>query len=1504
MVSCGQAPDQSPDLNPLWQIAEPVAARSQADNHNQAYFSNNSEALHALLKNAPPESGGDNSYIVTLPLPDGSLERFSIIESPVMEPRLAAKYPELKTYKVFGLDDPGASGRVDISPSGFRAMLYTTRGRITIDPSGGLYRVQSRSGGDSSSEFQCNTSELESRLTASPTTANRSVAQRVSNNLLVYRLALAATKEYVTSFGGTVTAAMSEINTAVNRINEIYERDLGIRLVLVANNDLLIDVNGTSPLAGFNNNGIALLTKNQEWVDATIGTANYDIGHVFSTGGGGLAQLASVCFSPTKARGVTGSISPTGDSFYIDFVAHEIGHQFNAGHSFNGTTASCNSGRVTGSAFEPGSGSTIMAYAGICGSENIQSNSDAVFHSESIAQIHAFANSSFGNCNTVLPLNNTNEPIVGAGIDHTIPVGTAFLLTGTGSDADGDTLSYQWDQINLGTLTTAANLGTDLGDNPLFRSFEPQPDASRDFPALGTQLGTQSDLSETLPCTGRNLNFRLTARDGRSGQANDVVQLIVDNSAGPFKVTSHTTPGTIVSTAGAVVTWNVANTNNAILNCTAVDIDLLTFSSAVHTSYSVTSLLSGTQNDGTQAVNIPDMANSNARFRVKCSNNIFYDISDADLVIQGAGVFPTTGQTTFFNTNGTTFAAPTSECVATPGTDTTPPVVTPPANITVAATNASGTANTVSTINAFLNSATATDTVDGSRPVSHDAPVTFPLGITTVTFSATDLSANTGQATATVNITDQSPPVISLIGASSMTLNVGDIFTDPGHTVTDNVNAGLIATVTGSVNTATVGTYPLNYNISDAAGNAAITVTRSVTVQDSAAPVVTPPANITVAATNASGTANTVTAIATFLTAATATDAVDGSRPVSHDAPVTFPLGLNTVTFSATDLSGNIGQATATVTVEDQSAPVITLTGGAMTLNVGDVFTDPGSSVSDNVDNNLIVTVTGTVNTAIPTTYTLRYNISDAAGNPAIEKTRSVTVQDNAAPVVTPPANIIVAATNAAGTANTVTAIATFLASATANDAVDGSRPVTHDAPATLPLGITAVTFSATDLSANTGQATATVNITDQSPPVISLIGASSMTLNVGDIFTDPGASVSDNVDVGLVATVTGTVNTAIPAIYTLRYNISDAAGNPAIENTRIVTVQDSAAPVVTPPANIIVDATDASGTANTVAAINTFLNAATATDAVDGVRTVTHNAPATFPLGVTTVTFSANDLSGNTGQATATVTVEDQSPPVITLTGGAMTLNVGDIFSDPGSSVSDNVNVGLIATVTGSVNTAIVGLYTLTYNVSDAAGNAAVTMIRSISVQDSNAPVVTPPANIIVAATDANGTANTQGAIVAFLTATTANDAVDGVRTVSHNAPETFPMGITTVTFSATDLSGNIGQATATVTITDLTPPVISLIGASSMILNVGDVFSDPGASVSDNVDVGLTVIPTGSVNTNVVGLYTLNYNISDAAGNAAITVTRSVTVQDNAAPVVTPPASITVAATNAAGT
>jgi hypothetical protein len=242
---------------PLWQLANSPAARGTIESATKAYFNADSTALRQLLENAPHEYSSDLSYVISLPLPDGSQAQFSIIESPIMADALAAKFPDIKTYKVFDIDDPGASGRVDISASGFRALLDTAQGRVTIDPSGSFYQVQTRSAGINNGSFQCQNEEpvASQTLSNSVVAVRGTVAQRVSSNYQVYRLAVSATHQYVNYFGATLNAAMTEI---ANAVNQILQGDLGIRLELIENNDLLIDVDNN---AGFTNNNPSLLVQ-------------------------------------------------------------------------------------------------------------------------------------------------------------------------------------------------------------------------------------------------------------------------------------------------------------------------------------------------------------------------------------------------------------------------------------------------------------------------------------------------------------------------------------------------------------------------------------------------------------------------------------------------------------------------------------------------------------------------------------------------------------------------------------------------------------------------------------------------------------------------------------------------------------------------------------------------------------------------------------------------------------------------------------------------------------------------------------------------------------------------------------------------------------------------------------------------------------------------------------------------------------------------------------------
>lgn len=637
----------------FWQI-DTMANRS-AEGSNTSQFISDNSALRIFLNQVPNEVSGQ-SLEIGLPMPDGSLATYQIYESSIMQPGLAAKFPDIKSYVVRGIDHPGSTGRVDISPKGFRGMIFTPYGRVFIDPEQiGSTKYSSRTADSQSksSDFQCSAYDLEANNQSDLRnfSLSRVTSNRISGSITAYRLAVSATPEYVAAVGGSLNDTMSEINTVINRVNQIYERDLGIKLFLVSGNDELIDVDGS---ANFDNDfGPLLLSQNQAWIDSQIGSGSYDVGHIFSTGGGGVAQLQSVCTS-SKAQGVTGLPDPAdlmSDIFYIDFVSHELGHQFGGNHTFNGSEGFCgfNSQRNDSTAYEPGSGSTIMAYAGICGDENLQTTSEATFHAGTIAEINAFVQNANtgGSCATILATSpaNSDPTSAFAGADKTIPRGTTFSLVGSATDVDGDTLSYQWDQFDAGIVTTAATFDFDQGTNPLFRSHEPQASPERHFPSLSNQLNLTNQNGQVIPNTNRTLNFRMTARDCKSGQATDDVRVTVDANSGPFEVTSHTILTTFVGTSQQTITWNTANTQNAPVSCANVDIDLLSFSSDMST-FGVTVLESGIPNNSIATVTIGDKSASKARFRVSCSDNVFYDISSADLNITGAIALSTTGNST------------------------------------------------------------------------------------------------------------------------------------------------------------------------------------------------------------------------------------------------------------------------------------------------------------------------------------------------------------------------------------------------------------------------------------------------------------------------------------------------------------------------------------------------------------------------------------------------------------------------------------------------------------------------------------------------------------------------------------------------------------------------------------------------------------------------------------------------------------------------------------------
>ncbi len=651
----------------LWQEVSYAHRSAVPQSQSAHYYKSNTQTLKQILSRAAMEGGAGLDSRIELPLANGQITQFQLTESPVMAPELAAKYPEIKTYKVTGIENPLISGRLSYTTKGFSAMISTPSDTHYLDPTDdGLFRVSSKSFSNPGEPFKCGVVGHNFGSPVTTMTLAARTARRVAGSMRLYRLAVAATAEYVDAVGGTKAAALSEIVKTINRVNEIYQRDLGVKLELVANNDRIIFDVGTNadpysdPAFGLE----ALLDENQKTLDARIGSDNYDIGHVFSTGGGGIASVGSVCSNGYKAQGATGLIggAGAGDQFYIDYVAHEMGHQFGADHTFNGTTDSCSgTNRNPATAFEPGSGSSIMAYAGLCGAENVQSNSDAVFHAGSLSQINQFTTSGGGEvCGSLQSItNNSSQPVVTAGSDYTIPTQTPFVLTATATDADGDTLFYTWDEMDAGVPTDSQSFGEDLGTNSLFRSYLPRQEAIRHFPALGTTLVNIYDYSEVLACNSRDINFRLAVRDGKGGIGYDNVVITVDRNSGPFRVTAFNSAKT-VAPGTYPVTWDVANTNLPPVNCSSVNISLLIFNPAV-TTYKETTLSTNEANDGFALITIPSLSASKARIKVQCENNVFYDISDEYINLSGLNVADTSGNTVFYNSEGyTLFADPAS----------------------------------------------------------------------------------------------------------------------------------------------------------------------------------------------------------------------------------------------------------------------------------------------------------------------------------------------------------------------------------------------------------------------------------------------------------------------------------------------------------------------------------------------------------------------------------------------------------------------------------------------------------------------------------------------------------------------------------------------------------------------------------------------------------------------------------------------------------------------------
>lgn len=651
------------DLSGLW-TPSPAAAPAQNKIRPiipQRYrpISLNEVLLRQVLDRATRDSGGSlrsAAAQITLPLAEGGTARFRFSQVDLMAPELAARFPQIRTFSAIGLDQPGLTAVFELGPAGFRGMIHSPeKGLSFIDPyslgekqhymvyakkdllpgPGKLFREAGLLGQNAPRALEVSKRVAQKRADRLHLAAGQAGERPSGQALRTYRLALAATGEYTAYHGGSVPLALAAIITTLNRVNFIFTRELSIRLVLVGGNDRLLY---TDPVHDPYTNGdpFRMINQVQADLDRRIGNDHYDIGHVFGTNSGGLAQLGAVCIPGLKAQGVTGSAAPIGDAFDVDYVAHEMGHQFGANHTFNGSGGACGPNRNAFTAYEPGSGSSIMAYAGLCAPQNLQVFSDAYFHTVSYDEITAFTEHGLGNsCAQVSATGNTAPvPVLLTTSGLTIPKQTPFSINATASDAEGDAISYSWEQYDLGP---AGAPDAPEENAPILRSFPASTQGSRTFPQLGDLLGDSASIGEVLPAYARSLHFNLTVRDNYVGGGGlswfYPLTVNVSGTAGPFLLSFPDGGQSLPGGSPLRITWQVAGTDQAPVNCRRVNIRLSTDGGQTFPLL----LAQQVPNSGEARLILPLIQTSLARIKIEAADNIFFAISNANFRIVPAG---------------------------------------------------------------------------------------------------------------------------------------------------------------------------------------------------------------------------------------------------------------------------------------------------------------------------------------------------------------------------------------------------------------------------------------------------------------------------------------------------------------------------------------------------------------------------------------------------------------------------------------------------------------------------------------------------------------------------------------------------------------------------------------------------------------------------------------------------------------------------------------------------
>jgi hypothetical protein len=735
----------------LWSSSSAKATSGIFENKssiiNPKIYSLDINGLKNVLAKAPKRlaAGEKSEIIISFPNAEGRMENFKVRENSNFDPQLAAKYPDIKSYVGEGFENPSSTVYFSVSSLGLSSMeIYGDKSAVFIEPYTkdlSTYIVYKKSDKkDDLNKFECTVLDVAQKGASASNVTARPNADDAK--LRTFRLALSCTGEYTAYFGGTKANALAAMNNTMTRVNGVFEKDFSARMVLISNNDAVIYTSASSDpysAAAQMNNWNSQL---QSTLTSVIGEANYDIGHLFgaSGGGGNAGCIGCVCTNGSKGSGYTSPADgiPSGDNFDIDYVAHEMGHQFGGNHTFS------MSNEGTGANMEPGSGSTIMGYAGIT-SQDIQPHSDAFFHAISIQQI---TNNIKAKTCPVSTNTGNSIPTANAGSDYTIPKGTPFMLTGTGTDANGDSLTYIWEQMdNASSSQTGASSAASAtkASGPTFRSFTPTASPVRYFPRMASVLAGATTTAgseitvEALSNVARTYNFRFTVRDNRaggSGNNSDDAVITVNGTAGPFSVSSQNSATTYTGGTSQTVTWNVAGTTANGVNAANVDILWSTDSGNTWTT-----LLAGTPNDGSQAVIIPNSSTTTGRIMVKGSNHIFFDVNNANITVNaGSGTVDTT--------------APTAPTLAASGTTST-------------STNLSWSGATDNV------AVTGYDVYQGASLIGSTASTSYTVTSlspsTTYTFSirAKDAAGNVSSSSNSVNVTTLAGSTVSYCSASA-----------------------------------------------------------------------------------------------------------------------------------------------------------------------------------------------------------------------------------------------------------------------------------------------------------------------------------------------------------------------------------------------------------------------------------------------------------------------------------------------------------------------------------------------------------------------------------------------------------------------------------------------------------------------------------------------------------------------------------------------------------------